>query len=204
MASPYPARQLFYVRSLNAERPLFQGDIFRAVPSLQAAHPAVVESDFSASTLSSTVELPTPTYEQTKASIVLQGGVSMLLPNPCEFSEEEKGTNHRERILAQIRPIREASNQRVIRQGTGALYAFWLPSWNDVDNAERDLFVSFRRISTVDVAYLSHARRVAALSRAAWIILIQRLSAYFGGLALTPEAIALQVAHLYPEAEELS
>jgi hypothetical protein len=204
MASYYPSRQAFFIRSLVETRPIFQGDIFRAVPSLHAAHPAVVESDFSAEILSPGVQLPLPTYEQAKSSIVLQGGFSMILPNPCEFSEDEKGVNHRERILAQLRPIREASNQRVVRQGTGALSTFWLPFWDDVDNPERDLFVSFRRVSTVDVAYVSRSRRVAALSRAAWIILIQRLSAYFGGVSLSPETIALQVAHLYPEDNEPS
>lgn len=199
MASNYPARQAFYLRPLTRDRPIFQGDIFRAVPSLRAPHPAVIESDFSAVALPPTMELPTPSYEQARSSIILEGGYSMLLPNPCEFSEEEKGAKHRERVLAQIRPIREASNQRVVRQGSGALYTFWLPHWDDVEDPDRDLFVSFRRMSTVDAAYLSHSRRVAALSRAAWIILIQRVCAYLGGVSLSPEAIALQVAHLYLE-----
>lgn len=60
------------------------------------------------------------------------------------------------------------------------------------------MFVSFRRITTVDAAYLTPTSRVAVLSRAAWIVLIQRLCAYFGGVSLSVEQIAQQVAHLYP------
>lgn len=198
MAAIYPARELFYVGGLTEDRPIFQGDIFRAVPSVRAIHPAVVESEFAALALTPR-EMAPPSFAQARDALVLEGGYSLLLPNPCEFSEEEKGANHRERILAHVRPIREASNQKVVRQGTGAISTFWLPHWEEPLAIERDLFVSFRRISTVDAAYLSRSRRVAALTRPAWIVLLQRLCAYFGGISLSAEAIATQVAQLYPE-----
>jgi hypothetical protein len=199
VAAIYPVRELFYVGELSEDRPIFQGDIFRAVPAVRATHPAVVESDFAALATPLPRDVAIPSFAQARDALVLEGGYSLLLPNPCEFSEEEKGANHRERILAHIRPIREASNQKVVRQGAGALSTFWLPSWDEPLVVERDLFASFRRISTVDAAYLSRSRRVAALSRPAWIVLIQRLCAYFGGISLSAETIATQVAHLYPE-----
>jgi hypothetical protein len=199
VAAIYPAREAFYISGLVDSRPIFQGDIFRAVPSVRATHPAVVESDFAALATPLPGDFAVPSFAQARDALVLECGYSLLLPNPCEFSEEEKGANHRERILAHVRPIREASNQKTVRQGGGAISTFWLPSWEEPLAVERDPFVSFGRISTVDAAYLSRSRRVAALSRPAWIVLIQRLCAYFGGIALSAEAIATQVAHLYPE-----
>jgi hypothetical protein len=199
VAAIYPGRESFYVANLSPDRPIFQGDIFRAVPSVRATHPAIVETDFAALAEPHSADVATPSVAEARAAVVLEGGYSLLLPNPCDFSEEEKGANHRERILAHVRSIREASNQRIVRQGTDAISTFWLPSWEDPHSVERDLFVNFRRVSTVDAAYLSRSRRVAALSRPAWLVLIQRLCAYFGGMSLSAEAIATQVSHLYPE-----
>lgn len=193
----YPDRSSYYIK-FTEDRPIFQGDVFRGVPAVRAAHPASLECAFAAASLPPARELAFPSYEHAKSSLLLDGGYSILLPNPCESSETEKGASHQERILAQLRPIREVENQKVIRTGRGAIYTFWLPHWEHRDRPERDMYASFRRISTVDAAYLSPTRRVAVLSRSAWIVLIQRLCAYFGGLSLGLDNIAQQVAHLFP------
>lgn len=162
-----------------------------------AAHPAALQADYAA-TPSPSLGAPLPSYRQAKASLQLEGRHSILLPNPCEFSEEEKGTGHRERILAQLRPIREVENQKAVRTGRGAVSTFWMPHWDAPERPERDMYASFRRITSVDAAYLGRANRVAVLSRPAWIALIQRLAAFFGGVSLSYDEIAEQVAHLFP------
>ncbi len=194
----YPDREAFYLRPLSAERPIFQGDVFRAVPSVRAAHPAVREAEYAASDPPDSRELPTPGYGQVRDCLHLEGGYSILLPNPCEFSEGEKGARHRERILAQVRPIGEVENQKAVRTGRGALYTFWMPHWDHPERPELDWYASFRRISTVDAAYLDPRNRVAALSRSAWLVLIQRLCVFFGGASLSLEQVVDEVAHLYP------
>jgi hypothetical protein len=194
----YPERGSFYLGSFSQDRPFFQGDVFRGVPAVLAAHPTALQADYAAMPQSHALSAPLPTYEQAKASLQLEGRYSILLPNPCEFSEGEKGTGHRERILAQLRPVNEVENQKAIRTGRGAVSTFWMPRWDAPDRPERDMYANFRRITSVDVAYLSRANRVAVLSRPAWIVLIQRLSAFFGGVSLGYNEIAEQVAHLFP------
>ena len=193
----YPERGSFYLGGFPQDRPLFQGDVFRGVPAVLAAHPAALQADYAAAPLLPASSVPLPSYEQARASLQMEGRYSILLPNPCEFSEAEKGTGHRERVLAQLRPIGEVENQKAVRTGRGAVSTFWMPHWDAPDRPERDMYASFRRISSVDAAYLGRANRVAVLSRPAWIVLIQRLSAFFGGMSLGYEEIAEQVAHLY-------
>ncbi len=192
----YPERRSFYLESFVPDRPIFQGDIFRGVPAAWAAHPAAMQADYAAEPLPG--EIPMPTYEQARSCLLMEGRYSILLPNPCEFSEAEKDTGHRERIVAQLRPIKEVGNQKVVRTGRGAVHTFWMPHWTSPDDPDKDLYASFRRITTVDAAYLTRANRVAVLSRPAWIALIQRLAAFFGGIPLSFEEVAEQVAHLYP------
>lgn len=194
----YLERSLFYLGSFSQDRPFFQGDVFRGVPAVLAAHPAAIQADYAATPLSPAWGAPLPSYEQARASLQLEGRYSILLPNPCEFSEEEKGTGHRERVVAQVRPIKEVENQKAVRTGRGAISTFWMPHWDAPDRPERDMYASLRRITSVDVAYLSRANRVAVLSRPAWVVLIQRLSAFFGGVSLGYDEIAEQVAHLFP------
>lgn len=194
----YPDREAFYLRPVPAERPVFQGDVFRAVPSVRAAHPTVLEAEYAAVGAPDPRALPAPTYSEARGCLRLEGGYSILLPNPCEFSEVEKGLNHRERILAQVRPIGEVENQKVVRTGRGALYTFWMPHWDHPERPDLDEYASFRRVSTVDAAYLNPKNRVAVLSGSAWAVLIQRLCAFFGGVSLSLEQIDDEVAHLYP------
>lgn len=194
----YPERASYYLRPFAKDRPIFQGDVFRGIPAVHAAHPAALQAAFAGRSLPPAGELSIPTYDQAKSALLLEGGYSILLPNPCESSEMEKGASHQERIFAQLRSLREVENQKVVRSGRGAIYTFWLPHWDYPDRPERDMFASFRRITTTDAAYLNPANRVAVLSRAAWIVFIQRLCAFCGGVALSAEQIAQQVAHLYP------
>jgi hypothetical protein len=185
----YPERDRYFdARSPDVARPVFQGDIFRAVPTVLVGHPDVAAALFGDDPLPDEVDR-VPRESEIRESLAIAGGYAMVLPHLCNFFEGEKGQKTRWRTVARLRPAAELGGRRLLRSGN-VVHTVWLPSWTDPSDEEGEWGVDLRTISTVDRAYLRRERRAAALSYPAWIALIRRLALYFGRIRLTPAEAA--------------
>lgn len=66
-----------------------------------------------------------------------------------------------------------------------------MPALDAPEDAERDLFVNFRWMTTVDASYLSRRRRLARLTAAAVLCLRRRLAQFFTDYAPMPGELAV-------------
>ena len=102
----YPSRDAYFAE-LTEDRPIFQGDIFRGVPTVFVAHPAAREAAFAELPPPSPQEAERPmTAEDVAEGVVVRGPRAMVLPHPCDFSDEEKGAKHSVRLVARPPPDR--------------------------------------------------------------------------------------------------
>ena len=137
-----------------------------------------------------------------KRHALVQGqGYGMLLPQPCEFSESEKGATHPFRLVAPLFPLnaRAGVDHALVRAGRIG-HAVWVPRWGR--SGPQDYFADLRFTSSIDATFLTRQTRVAALSRAAWMALADRLSRYFVGVPIDVTAFAVQQGPLHPDASE--
>jgi hypothetical protein len=195
----YPHRDRFFVAELNVGRPVFQGDVFRGLPTAFLAHPAAREAVFASEPQPSPAEAERPlTATDVRESAVIDGEYSMLLPHPCDFSDEEKGSTHTTRIVARLRRVRDTGFSRKAVASGRVHHTIWVPAW-DSDRPDDDWLVDLRSTTSVDRAYLNPARRVVALSGPAWIAAMRRLALFYTRLAIDDVQLAVQQAHNHPD-----
>jgi hypothetical protein len=200
----YPDRDAYFAAP-TPERPIFQGDIFRGVPTVFVAHPAAREAAFAELPPPSPQEAERPmTAEDVAEGVVVRGPRAMVLPHPCDFSEEEKGAKHSVRLVARVLRIAETpfAPKQVAR---GQIHhTVWVPDAEEVELSDRDWVVDLRTATSVDRAFLNVERRVGALSGPAWMALMRRLVQFYTRYSMPLHALALQEAHQHPDYEQLA
>lgn len=200
----YPSRDAYFAE-LTEERPIFQGDIFRGVPTVFVVHPAAREAAFAELPPPSAQEAERPmTAEEVAEGVVVRGPCAMVLPHPCDFSGEEKGATHSVRLVARVRRIAEApfAPKQVAR---GQIHhTVWVPDPEQGQLSDRDWVVDLRTATSIDRAFLNAERRVAALSGPAWMALMRRLVHFYTRYSMPLQALALQEAHQHPDYEGLA
>jgi hypothetical protein len=171
-----------YYAQLSSERPLFQGDIFVGAFGAFWRHPEAVLQQRTTGTRPAAGPLAVPGTLALKDAVDLtMTGYVMLLPQPCEFSEEEKGANHPFRVVAPLLPLKDAGSREGSIASGKLLSSMVLPAWGPAGTRH---YVDLRYTTTIDTAFLGRDNRVAALSWDAWILLADRLSQYFAGVPL--------------------
>lgn len=194
-AYPKPGR---YFAQLSADRPIFQGDLFRGAFGAFWRHPEVVRAIRAGAPVPAHPVFPT-TSELMQDVLIRGAGYGMLLPQPCEYAEGEKGATHPFRLVAPVFPLdRHAGvDHALVREGRVG-HTVWVPRWRNV--GPQDFFVDLRLTASIDSAFLTHDTRVAALSRPAWLAMADRLSRFFVGIPLDSPSFAIEQAHLFPDA----
>lgn len=141
-----------------------------------------------------------PDESDLRANAKLTGPFAMLLPHPCDFAEGEKGETHPFRLVAPVEPWSDHRHLSVklLRRGQ-VVHAVWVPGW-DAESTEEDWLVDLRRMTALDQAFLGRNRRVASLSSAAWLAVVDRVSRFFTGTPINESSFALSHAHLHPDA----
>ncbi len=125
------------------------------------------------------------------------GSYSVVLPHPCDFSEDEKGSNHSIRQVARLERIRDHQFGRKEIEAARVHHTIWVPSW-DTDDPADDWFVDLRTTSSVDAAYFNPARRVAALSPPAWMAMLRRIINFYTRTSIDLRLLADE-AHQHPD-----
>lgn len=194
--SAYPTASRYFARP-TPDRPIFQGDIFRGAFGAFWRHPEAVRAALAGESVPVSPEFPG--LDPLRSHVLVQGqGYGMLLPQPCEYAEGEKGATHPFRLVAPLVPLnaRAGVDHALVRAGRVG-HTLWVPRWTK--RGIQDWFVDLRLTASVDAAFVTVDRRVAALSRAAWISLADRLSRYFVGIPLDVNAFALHQGSAYPD-----
>lgn len=192
---PKPAR---YFARLDPDRPIFQGDIFRGGFGAFWRHPAAWRASLAGEPRPPTP--PFPSLEELHRSSLVKGqGAAILLPQPCEYAEQEKGATHPFRLVAPLFPLtaRAGVDHELVRAGRVG-HTLWVPRWNA--HGPQDYFADLRLTTSIDAAFLTRHTRVAALSQVAWLAMVDRLSRYFVGIPLDINAFAVQQSSLHPDA----
>jgi hypothetical protein len=193
----YPKRELYF-SDLAPERPIFQGDIFRGVPTAFLGHPAAREAAFATEPAPSPEHAERPlSPEDVLDATTIFGSYAMLLPHPCDFSEGEKGSSHSIRQAARLERIRDHQFGRKEIEAARVHHSVWVPSWDSDDPAD-DWFVDLRTSSSVDAVYPNPSRRVAVLSPPAWMALLRRLINFYTRTAIDLALLAHE-AHQHPD-----
>ncbi len=201
MGAWYPNRDSYFA-DLTPERVIFQGDIFKGVPSAFVAHPATREAVFAMGRLPTPAEAERPLRpEEIQESTSIHGSYSMVLPHPCDFSAGEKGATHTVRQIARLDRVQGRFKLKDVNSGR-VHHAIWVPAW-DSDDQNNDWYVDVRSATPVDGAYLNPTRRVAALSGPAWIAVMRRLAFFYSRFTIDDRLLALEQAHQHPDYEHL-
>jgi hypothetical protein len=204
MAGWYPKREKYFA-DLSLDRIVFQGDIFRGVPTAYLDHPASREAAFAYEPPPTPAEAERPlAATDVKDAAVIGGPLAMVLPHPCDFSEEEKGATHSLRVVARLRRISETEFAPRQVQRAQIHHTVWVPDPERDDLSPDDFFVDLRTTTSVDQAYLNRERRIAALSGVAWIALMRRVAFYCTRFAMDARPLVLQEAHQHPDYEHLA
>ena len=192
---PKPSR---YFATLSADRPLFQGDIIRGVFGAWWRHPESVRATLAGQPVPSDPRFPA--LDELRSNVLVRGkGYGMLLPQPCEFSEGEKGATQRFRVVAPLFPLdrnADVDHDRVRKGLVG--HTIWVPRWSD--SGPPDHYVDLRWTTSVDAPFIDRGSRVAALSGASWLAMVDRLSRYYVGIPVDAAAFAVNQARLHPDA----
>ena len=192
---PKPSR---YFATLSADRPLFQGDIIRGVFGAWWRHPESVRATLAGRPVPSDPRFPA--LDELRSNVLVRGkGYGMLLPQPCEFSEGEKGATQPFRVVAPLFPLdrnADVDHDRVRKGLVG--HTLWVPRWSDL--GPQDHYVDLRWTTSVDATFIDRGGRVAALSRASWLAMVDRLSRYYVGIPVDAAAFAVNQAQLHPDA----
>ncbi|MCP9491008.1 MAG: hypothetical protein MSC31_14215 [Solirubrobacteraceae bacterium MAG38_C4-C5] len=200
----YPKRETFFA-ALSDDRPIFQGDIFRGVPTVFVAHPAAREAAFAEASPPSPREAERPlTAEDVREGIAVRGPRAMIMPHPCDFSEEEKGASHSVRLVARVLRVSDTpfAPKQVARGQVH--HVMWVPDPEHNEAGPHDWAVDLRTATPVDRAFLNVDRRIAALSGPAWMALMRRLVYFYTRMSIPLQQLALQEAHQHPDYEHLA
>lgn len=191
---PKPGR---YFAPLTLDRPIHQGDIFRGAFGAFWRHPESVRAIRAGAAILD--DPPCPSSTALLQDVLVRGqGYGMLLPQPCEYSEGEKGATHPFRLVAPLIPLnRNAGVDHALVRAGQVGHTIWVPRWRS--SGPQDYYADLRLTASVDAAFISGNSRVAALSRPAWFAMADRLSRYFVGIPLDATAFAVQQAHLHPD-----
>ena len=192
----YPKASRYFSR-LTEDRPIFQGDIFRGAFGAFWRHPEAVRGVMSGEHLAAPSQYPS--LDALRSHVLVQGqGYGILLPQPCEFSEEEKGSTHPFRLVAPLFPLnsRAGVDHEMVRAGRIG-HTLWVPRWTT--RGPQDYFADLRLTASVDSMFINRQMRVAALSRPAWFAMADRLSRYFVGVPLDVDRFSLQQGSLHPD-----
>lgn len=204
MAAWYPNADAYFVAKLSDDRALFQGDVFRGVPTAFVDHPVSHARLFAAEDPPTPAEAERPlTAEEIREVTAIKGGYTMLLPHPCDFSEDEKGATHSTRVVARLERIANSSLARKHVARGAVHHTVWVPDWGTLQ-PEDDWLLDLRAATAVDRAYLNPARRVAALTGPAWLALMRRIAHYYTRSTLDDRVLALEQAHQHPDYEHLA
>jgi hypothetical protein len=200
-AAWYPRREAFFA-DVAPDRPIFQGDIFRGVPTVFVAHPAAREAAFAEMPLPLPHEAERPlTAEQVREGIAVDGPRAMVLPHPCDFAEEEKGAAHSVRLVARVMRISDTPfGAKQVARGQ-VHHTVWVPDPDHNEVGPHDWVVDLRTATPVDQAFLNVNRRAAALSGPAWIALMRRLTYFYTRMSIALQQLVLQEAHQHPDYE---
>jgi hypothetical protein len=194
----YPKASRYFAKHVDEGRPLFQGDIFRGGFGAFWRHPATQRAQLAGQLVPQ--DPPYPSEIELRQTAWIRGtGFAMLLPQPCEFSESEKGSTHPFRLVAPVLPLNVDAgvDHDKVRQGLVG-HTVWVPRWTT--SGTQDYFVNLRLTTSIDATFLTRKTRVAALSSSAWMVLADRLSRYFVGMPLDAAAFAVGQAALHPDA----
>ena len=204
MAAWYPNADSYFVAEPAPERPLFQGDVFRGVPTAFVDHPASQARAFAAEDPPSAAEAERPlTAQEIRAVTAIKGGYTMLLPHPCDFSADEKGAAHSTGVVGRLERIADSRlGRKQVARGT-VHHTAWVPDWRTLEPPD-DYYLDLRSTTPVDRAYLNPARRVAALTGPAWLALMRRIAHYYTRTTLDDRLLALERAHQHPDYEHLA
>jgi len=199
MSAWYPRREAFFADAIDVGRPVFQGDIFRGVPTAFLGHPAARAAAFAME------RAPSPEAaerslapEEIRAVAIIAGSYTMVLPHPCDFSAGEKGETHTVRQVARLTRIADTRLARKHIEGGRVNHSVWVPAW-DSGRPDDDWLVDLRTSTAVDAAYLNPARRVAAVGVAAWIALMRRLAFFYTHTVVDDVQLAVEQAHQHPD-----
>lgn len=204
MAGWFPDRAAYFVADLTPDREIFQGDVFRGVPTVFVGHPAAKEAAFAVEPRPTPQEAERPLYSDTiRDATSIHGGYAMVIPHPCDYSELEKGATHSVRLVARLERIREHQFGRKELMSGRVQHAVWVPAW-DSDDGGDDWFVDLRSATSIDATYLNPERRVAALSGPAWIALMRRLCVFYTRTCPDADVLALEQAHQHPDYANVS
>lgn len=143
---------------------------------------------------------PFPTLDTLRTHVLVRGkGYGMVLPQPCDFSEAEKGATHPFRVVAPLLPLDKDADvdHNLVRKGLVG-HTVWVPRWRE--GGPQDYYVDLRWATSVDAAFLSHERRVAALSGPAWLALADRLSRFYVGMPLDATTFVIEQGSRHPDA----
>ena len=194
---PKPRR---YFATLSDDRPLFQGDIIRGVFGAWWRHPESVRATLAGQSVPADPRFPT--LDELRSNVLVRGkGSGMLLPQPREFSEGDKGAAQPFRVVAPLFPLdrnADVDHDRVRKGLVG--HTIWVPRWSDT--GPQDYYADLRWTTSVDAAFTDRTGRVAALSRASWLAMVDRLSRYFVGVPVDVAAFAVNQAQLHPDSVE--
>lgn len=204
MAAWYPNAGSYFVEELAEERPLFQGDVLRGVPTAFVDHPESHARAFAAEDPPTAAEAERAlTAQEIRGVTAVKGGYTMLLPHPCDFSDDEKGATHSTRVVARLERIADTSlGRKQVARGV-VHHTAWVPDWRTLE-PEDDYYLDLRSTTAVDRAYLNPARRVAALTGPAWLALMRRIAHYYTRTTLDDRLLALEQAHQHPDYEHLA
>ena len=183
----YPRRARYFA-AVEPSVEIEQGDILWRVPMLRAAHPAVVVQFLPPGKMPQAEDLEPPSLSEVLRGVRIDSDPVMIMPHTCDFHGSEKGRTHPDRLIARIVPIARSGIEQadLVRSGEGYGHTFFLPSWQDPDDAARDAFVNLRQMTTVDVSYLARTRRLARVSQPAVLALRRRLAQFFTDYAPSP------------------
>lgn len=193
---PKPGR---YFATLSDDRPLFQGDIITGAFGAWWRHPESVRAALAGQSTPASPRCPT--LDELRSNVLVRGkGYGMLLPHPGEFSEGEKGATQPFRVVAPLFPLdrnADVDHDRVRKGLVG--HTIWVPRWSD--SGPQDHYVDLRWTTSVAVTFITRSGRVAALSRASWLAMVDRLSRYFVGIPVDAAAFAVNQGQLHPDAD---
>ncbi len=199
MSAWYPRREAFFADALDGGRPVFQGDIFRGVPTAFLSHPTARAAAFAMEPSPSPASAERPlSPEEIREVAVIAGSYTMVLPHPCDFSAGEKGETHTVRQVARLSRIADTPLGRKHVEAGRVNHTVWVPAW-DSGRPDDDWLVDLRSTTAVDAAYLNPARRVAALGVAAWIAVMRRLAFFYTHKVIDAVGLAAEQGHQHPD-----
>lgn len=193
----YPRREAYFA-DLSPDRQIFQGDIFRGVPTAFLGHPAAREAAFAMERAPTSINAERPlTAADVQDATSIFGSYSIILPHACDFSEGEKGAGHSIRQVARLERVADHPYGRKEIEAGRVHHTIWVPPW-DSDDPAADWFVDLRTTSAVDAAYLNPVRRVAALGPPAWMAMLRRIINYYTRTGIDL-ALLVHEAHQHPD-----